>query len=72
MDRKILNSLKTLVNNNRQWAAFNNYVDELVAQHHRTIEQQNDPTDIYRTQGAITALKRLKMLREEVNADDGI
>ena len=72
MDRKILNSLKTLVNNNRQWAAFNNYLDEAVAQQHRTLEQQDDPKLIYRTQGAIASLKRLKLLRDEVNADDGI
>ena len=71
-DRKVLSSLKTLVNNNRQWQSFNNYLDEVIEQHHRTLEQQEDPTLIYRTQGSINALRRLKLLSEEVNADDGI
>jgi hypothetical protein len=72
MDKIILNSLKPLVNNNRQWASFSNYIDAMIEQHHRSMEQQENTTLIYRTQGSILALKRLKMLREEVNVDDGI
>jgi hypothetical protein len=44
----------------------------MIEQHHRSMEQQENTTLIYRTQGSILALKRLKMLREEVNVDDGI
>jgi len=40
--------------------------------HHRTMEQQDNTTLLYRTQGSILALKRLKMLREEVNVDGGL
>jgi hypothetical protein len=61
-----------MVNNNRQWQSFNNYIDELIDMHHRTMEQQDNTTLLYRTQGSILALKRLKMLREEVNVDGGL
>ena len=47
---------------------FNNYLDVLISQHHKAIEQTNDMIVVYRTQGAITALRRLKMLRDEVNS----
>jgi hypothetical protein len=54
-----------MVNHQHQ---FNKYLDAVIDQHHKAIEQTNDMTIVYRTQGAITALRRLKLLRDEVNS----
>ena len=61
-----LQSLKGLVNNREQWEQFNKYLDYLIENQHKTIEQADTDIIMYRTQGAIAILKRLKLLREEV------
>jgi len=68
MNKEILGSLKPLVNHQLQ---LNKYIDALIEQHHRAMEQAEDTTVLYRTQGAIGALRRLKLLREEVLGKDG-
>jgi hypothetical protein len=37
---------------------------------HKSLEQNEDPVEIYRAQGAVMALKKLKRLREEINATE--
>ena len=56
--------------NNRQWEAFNNYLDEIIETQHRALEQAEDNVMMYRAQGAIAALRRLKQLRDEVVGND--
>ena len=68
MDKQILGNLKPLVNHQLQ---LNNYIDALIEQHHKAIEQTDDTIVVYRTQGAISALRRLKYLRDEVLKTDG-
>jgi len=68
MDKQILGNLKPLVNHQLQ---LNKYIDALIEQHHKAIEQAEDMIVVYRTQGAISALRRLKYLRDEVNKNDG-
>jgi len=68
MDKQILGNLKPLVNHQHQ---LNNYIDALIEQHHKAIEQTDDTIVVYRTQGAISALRRLKYLRDEVNKSNG-
>ena len=68
MDKQILGNLKPLVNHQLQ---LNKYIDALIEQHHKAIEQTEDTIVVYRTQGAISALRRLKYLRDEVNKNDG-
>mgnify|MGYP003676635706 FL=1 len=68
MDKQILGNLKPLVNHQLQ---LNKYIDALIEQHHKAIEQTDDTIVVYRTQGAISALRRLKYLRDEVNKNDG-
>jgi len=68
MEKQILSNLKPLVNHQLQ---LNNYLDALIEQHHKAIEQTEDTVVVYRTQGAIAALRRLKYLRDEVNKKDG-
>jgi hypothetical protein len=67
MDKQILSKLKPVVNNNRQWEAFNNYIDTLIDQQHKALEQADNAILMHRSQGAIAVLRKLKMLREEVN-----
>jgi hypothetical protein len=68
MNKEILGSLKPLVNHQLQ---LNKYIDALIEQHYKAMEQAEDTTVLYRTQGAIGALRRLKFLREEVLGKNG-
>jgi hypothetical protein len=62
----LLKHLKPLVVNQQEWDQFNNYIEELIKQQHRTMEQTEDSTIVFRSQGAIHTLRRLLLLREEV------
>ena len=55
-----------MVNNQAQWDKFSNYLDYVIAQQHRSMEQSDNPIAMHRAQGAIYQLRRLKMLRDEV------
>jgi len=55
-----------MVNNPQQWDQFSEYLDTLIAQQHRTMEQTDSDKIMYRSQGAIYTLRRLKLLRDEV------
>ena len=68
MDKQqVLSRLKPWVGNNRQWEAFSNYIDLAIEQHQKVLEQSYDTVMMHRQQGAITALRKLKYLRDEVN-----
>jgi hypothetical protein len=67
MDKQILSKLKPWVGNNRQWEAFSDYIDALIDQQHKALEQSDNTIMMYRAQGAAAALRRLKLLRDEVN-----
>jgi hypothetical protein len=67
MDKQILSKLKGLVNNPQQWEAISNYIDALIEQQHKAIEQTDSVVIIHRSQGSIATLRRLKLLRDEVN-----
>ncbi len=68
MDKAILSNLKPLVSHQLQ---LNKYLDALIEQHHKAMEQADDVVVLHRSQGAIGALRRLKFLREEVLGKDG-
>jgi hypothetical protein len=67
MDKQILSKLKPWVGNNRQWLAFNDYIDALIEQQHKALEQSDSNIMMYRSQGAVATLRKLKMLQDEVN-----
>ena len=52
--------------NQAKWSKFENYIDFLIEQQHRTMEQTTETVAMYRSQGAIYQLRRLKLLRDEV------
>ena len=47
--------------------SFNEYIDELVKQQHKILEQADNNVIMHRSQGAVAILKRLKLLRDEIN-----
>ena len=67
-DKKWLSALKPLVHKQTQWKAFEEMLDFYIALKQNALEQASDPHEIYRAQGAIGALRRLKTLRDEINA----
>jgi len=54
------------VENKKLIDSFNNYIDVLIDRQHQVIEQSENNIMMYRAQGAIAVLRRLKYLREEV------
>lgn len=60
-------TLRKYVNDPQFWTAFIEEIDETVASLHRRLEQAAEPTDIYRVQGEISALKRMKLMRDKYN-----
>ena len=55
-----------MVSNQAQWSKFEDYLDFIIAQQHRAMEQTNEVVAMHRAQGAIYQLRRLKLLRDEV------
>lgn len=59
--------LTDLVNKRNKWEAFNVILDNYISFHQKTLEQSADEKELYKAQGAISALRKLKYLKEEVN-----
>jgi hypothetical protein len=59
--------LTDLVNRKNKWDAFNAVLDNHILFHQKTLEQSADEKELFKAQGAITALRKLKYLKEEVN-----
>ena len=68
--QQVLSRLKPLVSNNRQWEAFSRYIDLAIEQHQKVLEQSDDTIMMHRQQGAITALRKLKYLRDEIHGSE--
>ncbi len=60
-------SLKQLVNTPAIYEAFLEHLDEQIAAQHKVLETSADQTLLFKAQGAIAVLKRMKQLRESVN-----
>ena len=63
-------NLKQLVNNKELWDNFVQYLNHTIAIHHSAMEQADDIHTLYKAQGSISALRRLKYLREEMNGSN--
>ena len=59
--------LKQLVNDKECYEQFLKHIDDLIFLRQRALETSNEPTIIYRQQGAIDVLRKLKLLRETLN-----
>ena len=60
-------TLKRFVNDPEFWKAFTLELDEAIAMQHKKLEQSSDLMDVYRCQGEIFALKRMKQMRDKYN-----
>jgi len=64
-----MKELKQIVNAKPVWDSFVEYLDETITLVHKRLEQEADVEKIYRAQGEIAALRRLKYMRDEFNSD---
>lgn len=69
-EKKWLSALKPLAHNNNQWVAFEEMLSFYIELSVKQLEQAEDPVHLYRAQGAIASLKKLKLLRDELNAQE--
>jgi hypothetical protein len=60
-------NLKPFVNNKDLYEDFLEYLDGLIELKRKALEQATDSIIIYQTQGAISTLRKLKTLKEQVN-----
>lgn len=60
-------SLKKLVNDKELYEEFLKHIDDLIYLQHKQMEQATEPVVFYRAQGAVTTLRKLKLLREQIN-----
>ena len=67
--KQYLPKLQGWVNTNTQWQAFTDMLDYHIELQQKKLEQSVEPVNLYQAQGAITALRQLKHLRDEVNAE---
>ena len=65
-----MKELKQIVNTKPVWDSFLEYLDETITLVHKRLEQEVDVEKIYRAQGEIAALRRLKYMRDEFNNSD--
>ena len=64
-----MKELKQIVNTSTVRETFLEYLDETITLVHKRLEQEADVEKIYRAQGEIAALRRLKYMRDEFNSD---
>lgn len=60
--------IKKLINDKPLWDAFCEELDTRIATTHKKLEQVSTMEEVYRCQGEIAALRKLKYLRDELNA----
>lgn len=69
-EKKWLSALKPIAHNNNTWQAFEEMLSFYIELSVKQLEQAEDPVHMYRAQGAIASLKKLKLLRDELNAQE--
>ena len=60
--------LRKLTTDKELWDAFVEYIDDAIAKQHKTLEQAGDMPMIYKLQGSIACLRRMKYLRDELTS----
>ena len=60
-------SLKAIVNERVLWDALLAELDERISFAHKQLEQSSNTEDLFRFQGEVRALRKLKQLRDKVN-----
>ena len=65
-----LNRLKSVFNTHIVWEAFTGILEIKARSYYKILEQSKDPLDLYKAQGALDALMKMKRLRDEINAQE--
>ena len=60
--------LKKFTNDKELWDSFVEYIDDAIVKQHKTLEQTVEMPMIYKLQGSIACLRRMKYLRDELNS----
>jgi hypothetical protein len=68
-NKPFLPKLKGFVNTKTQWDAYTDSLDFYIELYQKKLEQSADMVELHKAQGAIHALRQLKYLRDEVNAE---
>lgn len=63
-------SLKSFVNNAKDWKEFNDWIDGEIEKRRKTLETATDELSIRRYQGRIAELRDLKRLRDILNGPE--
>ena len=63
-----MSSIKKLVNDKPLWDSFVEYIDDSIAKQHKALEQATEVPMIYKLQGSIACLRRMKYLRDELTS----
>ena len=61
--------LRKLTTDKELWDSFVEYIDDSIAKQHKALEQAADVPMIYKLQGSIACLRRMKYLRDELNSN---
>jgi tRNA splicing ligase len=67
IDKKWLSALKPMVSSKSQWIAFTEVLDAYIEMHSKKLEQSGDLIEMYRSQGAVYSLRKLKQLKDETD-----
>lgn len=62
-----MRNLKPFVNNTKLWDDFVEELEERILKSYKAMAQMDDLNEIYRMQGEIRALNKLRQLKEKVN-----
>jgi len=60
-------NLKPFVNNPELWNAFLEEIDKQIESVNKQIAQLDEPKDLYRCQGDLRTLNKMKKLRDKIN-----
>ena len=63
-------TLRKLTTDKELWDAFVEYIDDAIAKQHKALEQATEVPMMYKLQGSIACLRRMKYLRDELNTKD--
>ena len=62
-------TLRKLTTDKELWNAFVEYIDDAIEKQHKTLEQATEVSMMYKLQGSIACLRRMKYLRDELNSN---
>lgn len=62
--------LRKLTSDKELWDSFVEYIDDAIAKQHKSLEQATEVSMVYKLQGSIACLRRMKYLRDELNSNE--